>query len=153
MVLSHRHPNEVSSQKILKNYDAGTKYYVVHTDRLSPEGCRTLLTAGGPRILRCMAKDTSWQIHMKAVLVGFREYLYIPIALGTVLINFGQTLTGEYNVGTAEDLPIDRSKHSMFQQLQRVLELLLETKSYPVYIEYIDSPNKGGTQLENIILA
>jgi hypothetical protein len=151
MVLSHRHPNEVSSPKTLKNCSACQKCYVVHTDRVSPEGCRTLLTAGGPRILRYMAKDTSWQIHMQAVLVGFREYLYIPITLSTVLVNFGQTLTGEYKVGTAEDLSIDRSKYSMFQQLQRVLELLPETKSYPVYVEYIDSPNKEGTQLENIV--
>jgi hypothetical protein len=151
MVFNHRHPNEVSSRKTLNNYDTCEKCYVVHIDRAVPGSCRTLLTAGGPRIPRYMVKDSSWQIHMKAVLVGFREYLYIPFALSSVLINFGQTLTGEYNVGTAEDLPIDRSKNSMFQQLQRVIDMLPETQGYPVYIEYIDSPNKEGTQIENIV--
>jgi hypothetical protein len=150
MVLSHRHPNEVSSIKTLKNRNSCQKCYTVHTDRVSQESCRTLLTAGGPRILRHMAKVKSWQTHMQAVLVGFREYLYIPLALSTALVNCGQTITGEYNVGTADDLPIDRSEYSLFQQLQRVLELLPENKSYPVYVEFIDSPNQEGTQIENI---
>lgn len=108
----------------------------VHTNTLKDKLCQQIIDNSGPRIHRYLQQSEAWKEQCEALIIGYKEYRYLPYDFSQTIINCGQLDTkGKYNPGNKST--VDKSADSLYQQVKNHLDMLDE-RDRTIFVEYYE---------------